>query len=249
MDKGRNSVQENSPEEESPKNCFKCLKDFHLRCFRKDWKNLVITSAAVSLSKSKKCKIICDLCEKSIQSKMKVTRISDYFKPQKNSKGKADLLHLGKNSNKNINLWDCFSDDVSMDSTNIDGNKIKSKCNDAKFRLPKELTKEQKKILQESLYRALEVKEITFGDDLNYQDKDCPSSMNDASLEVGIQKISEYNKEIYYKFKKKTREAEYPPLEIVDDNIQVRKVLINYFTFCIFFFFSIFSIFIILNKF
>ncbi len=174
--------------------------------------------------KIKKCKIICDNCEKSIQAKLlKVTRISDFFKPQKNSKGKADLVNKDSSISKiNTLSWDKRTDDISQDSTSLDigkGNKTKS-C-DAKFRLPKELTKDQKRIFQESFLRALEVKGITFGDDLNFEDKECPSSMNDASLEVGMQKISEYNKEIYYKFKKKTREAEYPPLEIVDDDIQV----------------------------
>jgi hypothetical protein len=177
-----------------------------------------------STHKSKKCKIICDNCEKSIQSKLKVTRISDFFKPQKSSKGKADLLNKDNKISKINNLsWDNRSDDVSQDSTSLDIGKVnRAKSCDAKFRLPKDLTKEQKRILQESLLRALEVKGITFGDDLNFQDKDCPPSMNDASLEVGMQIISDYNKEIYYKFKKKTREAEYPPLEIVDDDIQVK---------------------------
>ena len=181
-----------------------------------------------SKQNSKKCKIICDNCEKSIQTKLlKVTRISDFFKPQKNSKGKADLNHKDYKDSKfskiNSLAWDKRVDDISQDSTSLDIGKAKSyaKSYDAKFRLPKELTKEQKRILQESFLRALEVKGITFGDDLNYEDNECPSHMNDASLEVGMQKISEYNKEIYYKFKKKTREAEYPPLEIVDDDIQV----------------------------
>lgn len=197
-----------------------------------------------STQKSKKCKIICDNCEKSIQTKLlKVTRISDFFKPQKNSKGKADLNHKDHKDHKdykdskfskiNSLSWDKRVDDISQDSTSLDIGKAKSyaKSYDAKFRLPKELTKDQKRILQESFLRALEVKGITFGDDLNFEDKECPSHMNDASLEVGMQKISDYNKEIYYKFKKKTREAEYPPLEIVDDDIQVSfeiKKIIKY---------------------
>ena len=222
-----------SIEESSLKSCHKCLQDFHLKCFRKDWADSVL-GASKSYSNSKKgkgkCKIICDNCEKSIQSKMKATRISDYFKLQKNPINKHfdgfknttnfKTTLSNKPSSSKINN-DNLSETTSEDSTNHFSVITKKTDNSAKFKIPKDLTKEQKKTLQGSLLRALEVKGIEFGDDLNFEDKDCPPSMNDASLEVGIQKISEYNKEIYYKFKQKTRLAEYPPLEVVDDDLQV----------------------------
>ncbi len=172
------------------KNCFKCQKDFHLKCFRKDSKEI----------KTKKSKIICDGCENSIQSKMKNMRISDFFKPEKN----ASALTYNQNS--------CLNN--------------KSKSGEAKLKLPKDLTSTQREILQKSLFRALEVKGIEFCDDLNYNDKECPPEKNDSSLEVGIQSISNFNKDIYYKFKIKSRKAEYAPLEIVDDEIQVIKKII-----------------------
>jgi hypothetical protein len=98
----------------------------------------------------------------------------------------------------------------------------KKKENSGKLKLPKELNIHQKMILQSSLYRALKVKGIEFDDDLIFNDPECPPEMNDSSLEIGIQKISNYNKEIYYKFKRRSKVGEYPPLEIVDDQIQVK---------------------------
>jgi hypothetical protein len=126
---------------------------------------------------------------------MKNMRISDFFKPEKNSSSKID------------ENYSCLSN--------------KSKCTEAKLRLPKELTSTQREILQKSLFRALQVKGIEFCDDLNFNDKECPPDKNDSSLEVGIQSISNYNKDIFYKFKVKSRKADYAPLEIVDDEIQV----------------------------
>ena len=45
--------------------------------------------------------------------------------------------------------------------------------------------------------------------------------MNNSLLEPNIQAISDYNKDIYYKFKEKTRKGEYAPVEVIDDDIQV----------------------------
>ena len=88
------------------------------------------------------------------------------------------------------------------------------------MKLPKQLNTFQKQILKKSLFRALEVKNIKFNDDLIYLDKDCPESMNNSLLEQDIKEISLYNKEIYYKFKERSRKGEYAPIEIIDDPIQ-----------------------------
>ncbi len=185
---GLNQLKESSEtfDPKTLKKCFKCQQDFHLDCFRKDWKEI----------KFKKCKIICDICENHIQSKMKNSRISDFFKPQKNT---------------SRNIKDQASNNFNS----------KAKTSEAKLKLPKELTQKQKETLQKSLFRALQVKGIEFYDDLNFGDNDCPPEKNDSSLEVGIQSISDFNKEIFYKFKIKSRKAEYAPLEIVDDELQV----------------------------
>jgi hypothetical protein len=207
-------------EDDSLKNCHKCLRDFHLKCFRKDWE----------VSVKGKCKIICDHCEKSIQTKLlKITRISDYFKPQKNSKIVNGINYFNDNSKVSLST----SANPNKIRINLNNGKVtntekisnNNKC-EGKLRIPKELTQDQMKKLQESLFRALEVKGIEFKDDLNYEDPDCPESMNNSKLEVGIQSISPYNKEIYYKVKKRTRMAEYPPLEVIDDALQV-KIIIN----------------------
>ena len=71
-----------------------------------------------------------------------------------------------------------------------------------------------------SLFRALQVKGITFNDDLVYMDPDCPAKMNNSLLETGINEISPYNKKIYYSFKERSRKGEYAPVEVIDDPIQ-----------------------------
>ncbi len=95
----------------------------------------------------------------------------------------------------------------------------------AKFKLGRQLNQSQKTILKESLFRALYVKNITFNDDLCYTDKECPIELNNSMNEPGIQMISDYNKSIFYKFKERTRRGEYPPLEVVNDEIQVFKIM------------------------
>ncbi len=78
----------------------------------------------------------------------------------------------------------------------------------------------KKQILRESLYRALLVKEIKFDDDLYYDEIETFAHHNNSSFEPGIQKVSDYNLNIYRKFKERTREANYPALEIIDDEKQ-----------------------------
>ena len=51
------------------------------------------------------------------------------------------------------------------------------------MKLSKQLNPIQKEKMKKSLFRALEVKNITFNDDLVYIDKDCPESMNNSLLE------------------------------------------------------------------
>lgn len=96
-----------------------------------------------------------------------------------------------------------------------------AKGNSTKFRLGRRPNDSQKTILKESLIRAFLVKNIIFNDDLCYSDKECPMELNNAINEPGIQAISDFNKSIYYKFKERTRRGEYPPVEIIDEEIQV----------------------------
>jgi len=121
------------------------------------------------------------------------------------------------------------TDDTSIHSIN-NPNSIDKKAenlNDstAKFKLGRQLNLPQKTILKESLFRALYVKNITFNDDLCYTDKECPMELNNSMNEPGIQMISDYNKSIFYKFKERTRRGEYPPLEVINDEIQVFKII------------------------
>ncbi len=88
--------------------------------------------------------------------------------------------------------------------------------------MPGQLTDSLKATLQNSLTRALVVKQITFDDELSYCTNDCKPENNNSRLEVGMQKLTGANKELYYKFKERTKKAEYCPVEVIDDIIQVR---------------------------
>lgn len=83
------------------------------------------------------------------------------------------------------------------------------------------LSEEKKSYLKANLFKALLFKDIDFSDDLAFMDPDCLMDMNNSKFEPGIQKMSPYNKKIFYKFKEKTRKGEYPGLEILEDDIQV----------------------------
>jgi hypothetical protein len=209
--------------------------DYHKNCFKKSINNnnFELTS-----------KIICGNCEIQINNKMKNTKISDYFKLEKliqninsndlNNKNKYNNNQNNKNklntifNNKNeisIEINENDSCSVSINSTQssklMTTNTKKKKNAAPKFRLPKKYDKEKKETFQKSMLKALLVKEINFTDDLYYAKDICTSPMNDASQEPGIQKISEYNKRIYYSFKERTRKLEYPPLVVEEDEIQV----------------------------
>jgi hypothetical protein len=121
----------------------------------------------------------------------------------------------------NLILNECNSLIKGKREESINFSHFNSKDNCPKFKLSKELTQEQRKLLHTSLFRALNVKSIKFMDDLCFLDPDCPPSMNDARKEPSIQLISNYNKEIYYKFKEKTRIGDYPSIEVIDDEVQV----------------------------
>jgi hypothetical protein len=127
-----------------------------------------------------------------------------------------------KNYDQNSeDLYDRCSADSECKNQLKSSSSLINKKDEAMFRLPKALKKEQKKILQESIFRAMNAKGIEFDDDLCYPDPQCPPQLNDANKEIGIQLISDYNKKIYYKFKLKTKIAEYAPLVIIDDHLQV----------------------------
>ncbi len=89
------------------------------------------------------------------------------------------------------------------------------------FKLPKQLKPDQKTILQTSLLKALKVKDLEFYDDLCYPDPECPEHLNNSLFEPGVISLTELNKELYYKFKERTRNGEYAAVEIIEDEIQV----------------------------
>ena len=179
--------------------CEKCKNIFHIKCFSNENNN----------------KILCEPCEKRINKTYLSTKINDFFKTKKQN------TYLG-NKRENKILNSTIKEDFKIYTT-ITKEIYNSKSiifNDGKMKLPKQLNTFQKQILKKSLFRALEVKNIKFNDDLIYLDKDCPESMNNSLLEQDIKEISLYNKEIYYKFKERSRKGEYAPIEIIDDPIQ-----------------------------
>jgi hypothetical protein len=202
--------------------------DYHKNCFKKS-----INNNNFELNS----KIICGNCEIQINNKMKNTKISDYFKLEKFNQNNKNKLNTILNNNKNefninIDINENESCSVSINSTQsskLMTNTKKKKNAAPKFRLPKKYDKEKKELLQKSMLKALLVKDINFTDDLYYAKDICTSSMNDATQEPGIQKISEYNKKIYYSFKERTRKLEYPPLVVEEDEIQVNNFFFNTF--------------------
>jgi hypothetical protein len=139
--------------------------------------------------------IICTKCDVELNSQIS-SNIKHYFKIVKNV-GDENYSTSSKSSTNRFNPQEL------------------------RLRLPRELNKRQKKILQRSIIKAFSVKNIKFNDDLVYPEIDCPEKKNNSSLEPGIKSLSEYNKEIYYKLKERSRCGEYAPLEIVEDEIQV----------------------------
>lgn len=175
------------------KNCEKCHQNFHLKCF-----------------KNKDTKIVCFDCEKQISNKIQTTKISNFFKTTKISIQNKDKSKL----NSDFKVYTTITEKI-MNGTGLP----KVKC-EGKLKLPKMVNDDNKKLMMESLFRALEVKKITFNDDLVYLDEDCPRDMNNAKLEPGIGEMSEYNKKIYESFKERSRKGIYAPIEVVDDEVQ-----------------------------
>ncbi len=187
--------------------CEKCKNYFHEKCFYNE--------------KSNK-KILCSQCENLISKTIQSTKINDFFKTKKFLGTKRDS-EKKKEIEKNINL--SIKEDFEIYTTIT--KEIFTKSNnknpilkDGKMKLPKILSNYQKEIMKKSLFRALKTKNIIFNDDLIYLDEDCPESMNNSLLEHDIKEIAPYNKETYYKFKEKSRNGEYAPIEIIDDPIQ-----------------------------
>jgi len=149
-------------------------------------------------------------------------KISDFFKNEKNtlanSSKKNCKINLTKSSESAF-LKDCPSNDIIM--FDFSNNKNENVAYYPKFVLWKPLIGEKVEILKENLKNALIFKNIEFSDDLVFLDPDCPKEMNNSKMEPGIQKMSSYNKRIYYKLKQRTRLGEYPGLEIIEDPLQV----------------------------
>jgi len=185
--------------------CEKCKNFFHQNCFSKE---------------KQSNKILCESCEKLINKTLKTTKINDFFKSKKKS-----FLNQKRENSKSLtkNLDSIIKEDFKIYTTitkEIYSNNKNLIFTDGKMKLPKQLNELQKEKMKKSLFRALEVKNIKFNDDLVYIDKDCPESMNNSLLEQDIKEIAIYNKEIYYKFKERSRKGEYAPVEIIDDPIQ-----------------------------
>lgn len=179
--------------------CEKCKNEFHVNCFRVNEHE----------------KIVCDTCEKKISFALRATKISDYFKTEKQmlgnkrSKSKENIDKVVEND---LDIYKTISKTILKDNN--------SKNKGGHMKLPKTLNKKQKEKMMTSLFRALQVKNITFNDDLIYLDSDCPSTMNNSLLEPGIQSISDYNKKIYNAFKTRSRQGIYAPVEVIDDPVQ-----------------------------
>jgi hypothetical protein len=188
------------------------------------------------------------LCVQKVRKEILKTKIIFYFSnlgsnnPANNFvMGNKNYNEIGKKfkyNNHSKNECDVIeTDDSSIHSYSssygvIEKKSLKSskniKSSSANFKLGRKLSETQKSILKESLFRALYVKSINFNDDLCYIDKECPCELNNAANEPGIQAISDFNKKIYYKFKERTRRGEYPPLEIIDEEIQVKDFITNF---------------------
>lgn len=178
---------------ENKAECEKCKKLFHTGCFTKD-------------------KIVCEECEKKISVALRATKISDYFKTEKFLGQKREKDKINQDIKSDFDIYQKISEKVSKT--------LKNPNRDGHMKLPKQLSKKQKEIMMKSLFRALQVKNIQFNDDLVFIDKDCPSEMNNSMLESGINPISAYNKKIYEAFKERSRKGEYAPVEVIDDPIQ-----------------------------
>jgi len=250
-----NESIENKEDNISHKTCARCKKDFHTECFfavnqslnKKQPSNPIKNNVSNSTSKNKKLnsiannnynnnlqsKNICSFCEHTIKKEAESMKISDFFKPKKNQnlsssacKGKGlkpkesetTEIEVAKASNSPEN-------DIIM--FDFEEKKNENVAHYPKFILWKQLPQTKIEFLKENLKNALIFKNIEFSDDLAFLDEECPEVMNNAKLEPGIQKMSSYNKGVFYKFKQRTRNGEYPGLEIIEDPIQVLKSYLN----------------------
>lgn len=242
---------EESTEEDDDKNegtlktCTRCKKDFHKECFNNINnynKNSISKSKTNSINSSSKnlilikntteSKSICGACEININQVAESLKISDFFKSQKQTNTNI-AYNLKNNKTKPIEMASLPAiDQNSLENDIVMFDFEKKNENVAvypKFILWKPLPDKKIGILKENLKNALIFKNIEFSDDLAFLDSDCPEEMNNAKLEPGIQKMSSYNKSIFYKFKQRTRSGEYPGLEIIEDPIQVNKKQILFF--------------------
>lgn len=88
--------------EQSLKACFRCKKDFHLKCFRASCK-MEKNELSDNKNGCTSGKIICGHCENHIQTTLKKeTLISDYFKPKKIIFNDVNNF-TNSNGNKGIN--------------------------------------------------------------------------------------------------------------------------------------------------
>lgn len=183
--------------------CEKCQGDFHIECFGNNVNG----------------KILCEECEKKIKVALRATKISDYFKSEKllGQKRAKSKDKINSEIKKDFDLYQTISKKLSNDSSSTQKNNT---SRDGHMKLPKTLNRKQKDLMMTSLFRALQVKDITFNDDLVYLDPDCPQTMNNSLIETGIAEISNYNKKIYYSFKERSRKGEYAPIEVIDDPVQ-----------------------------
>lgn len=192
------------------KTCLRCKKDFHNECFQNNKENLNNSFSNNNKGTQKFCKI----CEEGITKAIKTTKISDFFKFEKNksitNKVKYDQ---SMNENHSNSTEDIVIFDFEKKNENV--------SHYPKFLLWKQIAENKLTKLKENLFRALLIKNIDFSDDLVYLDPDCGEQMNNSKLEPGIQKMSSFNKKIFKQFKERTRKGEYPGLEIIEDEIQV----------------------------
>lgn len=238
---------ENKEDRNSHKTCTRCKKDFHSECFFGKSQSPIKKSASLlkknnanNTNKKNNCKNlnsankhneklqsknICCFCEDKIKKDTESMKISDFFKPKKNQNltSSAYKAKAYKNGTEKTELSAFLQSSLQNDIVMFDFEEKKNEnvAHYPKFVLWKPLPQEKIELLKENLKNALIFKNIEFSDDLAFLDAECAENMNNAKLEPGIQKMSSYNKGVFYKFKERTRLGEYPGLEIIEDPIQV----------------------------
>lgn len=191
------------------KECEKCKKLFHLSCFGNSQK-ILCQNCDFVIIKNSKAKIT-DFFKnvKFTQNKRNRTKDDDTAKPNNNYSASSNILN---EIQTDIQIYSKVS--IKFEEENL------TQVSKTPLKLPKKMPKNLLEKSKLSLFRGLEAKGLKFNDDLIYLNESCPSYLNSSYLEPGIQKLSDYNKKIYYKFKENSSKGIYAPVEVIDDPVQ-----------------------------